>query len=587
MKSLNWHRCAICSHINAGRRTPDSRCDRSSCRGFTYILCPECQNPLVGRQFRCPKCRNQITWHEGEPLQYDPTVTRSADRRITHLDPVYAKALVVENKKQPHLVIRELSQLDQSLLAALIQFPGTLHLPDVTVLDVRPAQPLPKSRLAGLYLDGLTKISPDALDLLTSLPAELSLCGISHIPKELAELISKRRSPTLLHGVTEIDDDAAEALAESQGVIQLDRLPEDQCPTKLRFRFYCREFKEFQGTIQSISPSSARELRRQSAGNPVDLAGLNELTPTAATELTGTHDLLLDGLPTLDNELASALGEHEGLLSLDGLHTVNAATAEKLIHRPRKISLRGVNNFPIEALAPLKSRRKVTLRLFSLKKLSPKHAAQLSHLPIHIELDSGACLTVDAIREFSSKPARLTIKKPETVAEGVLDFLSQSPCSNIEIETTSELQRSLDAIESYVDSANDLQQVRVANQTIFSDIDTEHVNKFVEYAKKFSGRLRIVLNERVRLDSQAAKRFSHWRCDLTFLSMGQLEDDAVSLLITHPCHMIFDGFEMSDDQARLIASQKELGRLEIPSYLNDLSRQQIEILRHNPRVIIS
>jgi hypothetical protein len=69
--------------------------------------------------------------------------------------------------------------------------------------------------------------------------------------------------------------------------------------------------------------------------------------------------------------------------------------------------------------------------------------------------------------------------------------------------------------------------------------------------------------------------------------MGQLEDDAVSLLLTHSCHMIFDGFEMSDDQARLIASQKELGRLEIPSYLNDLSRQQIEILRHNPRLIIS
>lgn len=584
MKSKHWHRCAICGYINAGRRTPDSICQRQSCRQSTFVLCPECRNPLVGRQFRCPKCRNQFTWQHCEPLQYDPATGNSFacpnDRRIENLEPAYARTLIAEHKKQGDLVIRELSQLSQSIFAVLTQFPGTLHLPDVTSVNLRHHKPITASKLTGLYLDGATRIPEEALESLASLPAELSLCGLTHLSKDAAVLVSKRRFPTLLHGVTEIDDDAAEILAKSQGVIQLDWLPEEQCPATLRARFYNREFQRFQQTIQSISPTVARELRRQSTGHSLNLAGITELRPIAAIELTGAHDLLLDGLLQIDDEVAAALGEHSGLLSLDGLRSIGPNIIDRLIRKPSKISLRSVKNFPLEALSALHSRKKVTLRLYALRKLTAEQTRRLSHLPIHIELDSGACLTIDVVQEFCQKPARLTIRKPETVSDDVRNFIIKSQCSNIQIDITTELQRKLAALASRPAPSTALQQIRLDSQVVFSDADTEHVDRF-------PGRLRIVFSGSVQLDRQAAKRFSHWSCDLTFLSLGHLENDVLSLLLTHSGHTIFDGIELTDDQADLISREKERGRLELPSYLNDLSTRQIEVLTGNPRVIVS
>lgn len=584
MKSKNWHRCAICGHINAGKRTPDSVCQHQSCRRSTFVLCPECRNPLVGRQFRCPKCRNQFTWRQCEPLQYDPATGTSFacpnDRRIENLEPAYARTLITENKKHGDLVIRELSQLSQSIFSALTQFPGTLHLPDVTSVNLQHHEPITASKLTGLYLDGATRIAQESFEVLASLPAELSLCGLTHISKDVAVWVNKRRFPTLLHGVTEIDDDAAETLAKSRGVIQLDWLPEEQCPATLRARFYNREFQRFQQTIQSISPTCARELRRQSTGRSLNLAGISELSPIAAIELTGAHDLHLDGLLQVDDELAAALGEHSGLISLDGLRSVAPDIIDKLIQKPTKISLRSVKNFPLEALSALNSRKKVTLRLYALKKLTTEQTRRLSHLPIHIELDSGACLTIDVVREFCQKPARLTIKKPETIADDVRDFIISSQCTNIKIDITTELQRKLAALSIRPGPSTALQQIRLDSQVVFSDADTEHV-------EKFPGRLRIVFSGRVQLDRQAAKRFSHWDCDLTFLSLGRLENDVLSLLLTHAGHTIFDGIELTDDQADLISREKERGRLELPSYLNDLSTRQVEALTSNPRVIVS
>ena len=583
MKSQHWHRCAICGKMNAGVRLPDSTCQH--CRRSTFIHCPECRKPLVGRQFRCCKCRSQLTWRNCVPLPYEHTtdnaVSRPFDRRIEHLEPAYAASLVAENISQGDLVIRELKQVSHSLFDAFAAFPGTLHLPDVTAINLRPDIPIARCKLKGLYLDGVTKITPETLKPLMSIPADLSLCGISHIPKELAESVRERRHCTLLHGISEIDDEAATVLAEAEGTIQLDWLPEDDCPAVLRARFYNRELHQFQKTIRSLSPTCARELRRQLDGKTLDLSGLLSLPPITASELTGSHDLRLDGLPAIDEDLAEALGEHEGLLALDGIPAVTREAARRLTKKPRKVSLRNVKNFPLEALATAAEKRpNLTVRLYSLKELSIKHARKLSQLPVHIELDSGGCLTIDAAREFCNQRARLTIKMPETVSGEVRDFVLRSPCSNIRIDATTELQRKLAALSERLVPASGLQQVRIDDQTHFSEADTEHVHKF-------HGRLRIVFNNQIHLDHDATKRFSHWKCDLTFLSVGKLEDAALSLLLTHSSCMIFDGIELSDDQASLIAQEKEQGRLEVPSYLNDLSERQIELLSSNPRVIVS
>jgi len=352
----------------------------------------------------------------------------------------------------------------------------------------------------------------------------LSLCGIKQISNELAHALKDRQYPTVLNGVTHIDKQAAEILAQTPGRINLDNLDYESSPLALQARFFTKEFKSYSHILKEVTPTFARTLKAATKKGSLLLNGITSLPPQSARELTGDHDLQLNGLNVVNDELAEALGRHEGSLSLDTVKKVSPENLESLTKKPTKLSLRSLKSLPFDGLRHLKNRKNVTLRLFSLKKLSEAKAKELSALPIHIVLDSGSSLTPKSVHLLAQGDARFTVKNPESVSTEVMETIQEIKATNIKIDTTTELQKKFSLMN---ESLAPPRVIRLKNQTIFSKTDA---NIVLKYDKP----LQIVFQKRMAMDFDVASYISHCICDFMFLNTGPLNDTVLQLCLRTP-----------------------------------------------------
>lgn len=576
MKTLFCHYCALCGTLNSGPRTPNSFC--ASCSRSTYIQCPECNEPLLGKQFRCPHCQKQFNWAHKNPISHNTKAVKNrADYSILSLEPKYAKKIVADSKNQsePVLVVRKVSHLGRDILSELLAFNGDLHLPDVMTLQDIGDKLAFKSNLTFLYLDGLRDISPKRHEAYLNISAPISLCGLRKISPELAFIIKKRKFPTVLNGISYLEAPAADLLATTPGILRLDNLFQDDCPLKLQGRFFAKELREFSDNLTELSPTLARCMRDAVTNNTLSLNGIKKLSATSANELIGNHDLHLSGLTELNEEAAEELGHHKGSLMLDNIETTTAKVFQSLTKHPKRISLRSLKSLPFNGLKNLEKRTHVTLRLFSLKKLNTTKAQQLARLPIDVELDSGAALSIRAVEILKDGNARFTIMTPETIDPEVMQRLSEPDIKNISVDTTTELQRK---ISSQKQKLLKDPKIELSLQKTFSEHDLEAVNTFPEH-------LRIIFNKTVPFDLETASRISQCRADFVFLKAGSLTDRVLSVILIHSNLIIFGAFEATEEQCRIIRMEKKVGELQIPSFLNlDLTLSQIDELRQNKRV---
>ena len=575
MKTLFCHYCTLCGILNSGTRTPNSFC--TSCGRSTYVQCPECNEPLLGKQFRCSHCRKQFTWFHKKPLTHNSKVVKKrADYSIQSLEPKYARKIVADNNKhnEPVLVVRKLSHLGKDILSELSAFNGELHLPDVMTLQDIGDRVVFKSNLTFLYLDGLQDISPKRHRAYLNINAPISLCSFQKISTELANVIKNRKFPTVLNGISYLDEPTAELLATTPGILRLDNLSQDDCPLKLQGRFFAKELRAFSDELIELSPTLARCMRDAITNNALSLNGIKKISGTCANELIGNHDLHL-GVTDLDEESAEELGHHKGSLVLDNVVTTTAEVLQALTKHPKRISLRSLKSLPFDGLRNLEKRSSATLRLFSLKKLNATKAQQLARLPIHIELDSGAALTTEVVEILKDGTARFTIMLPESIDPEVIQRLTEDDISNISVDTTTELQR---MILSQKQKLLQDPKINLNLQKSFSEHDLEAINTFPEH-------LRIIFNETVSFDLETVSRLSQCKADFVFLKTGSLTNRALSVILIHSNLITLGAFEATEEQCKIIRKEKTVGVLQIPLFLNlELTLSQIKELRQNERI---
>lgn len=212
----------------------------------------------------------------------------------------------------------------------------------LTSLTVDLAHQLIDGHSAGdLDLRSVTSLTPDAAHVLTRCPGILILSGLLELPPECARQFIRFHRPLWLHGLREIPDATAEALSHHVGWLFLDGL-------------------------QTLSPVAARWLARHqpvvSLGDVYNWVSLN-------------------GLTSLSDEAASALGHLPGDLSLDGIERLSTTALRGLArHRTGILSLRRLASLPDE-IAPLFCSRTSIVDLSGLRDVSPEALAVLRQNP--------------------------------------------------------------------------------------------------------------------------------------------------------------------------------------------------------------
>jgi hypothetical protein len=137
--------------------------------------------------------------------------------------------------------------------------------------------------------------------------------------------------------------------------------------------------------LTTLSVEDAKALAADPAGK-VSLPRITTLTADAARELVKQPNggwLELNGLTALPDDVAAALGEHQGPLFLNGLKTLSAPAAGALANHRGYLSLNGVTTLPDEAAKVLLTHNRLDasgelLSLNGLQTLSAEAAGAIA-----------------------------------------------------------------------------------------------------------------------------------------------------------------------------------------------------------------
>ena len=275
----------------------------------------------------------------------------------------------VESGKGMVLDLAGLASLDAATAQQLARYPGKeLRLDGLETLTVEAARELAgfARELAGsaaeigtiLSLNGLTSLSDEAAQKLGGFwGRELQLNGLTTISPRAAENLLSRNEFTLeLEGLTTLDANVARILARPPAAAEFaddDRLRGDRT-------WPLSTWSGKLPRLTVLSTDAAKEL--QSYKGVLALNGLTSLDAATAKMLAGASSpaLDLDGLQDLDVETAAALARMKpSVLRLNGLRTLPAATARALARfRGQTLHLNGLERVDLDAaraLATLKN----------------------------------------------------------------------------------------------------------------------------------------------------------------------------------------------------------------------------------------
>ena len=251
---------------------------------------------------------------------------------------------------------------------------------------------------------------------------------------------------------------------------------------------------------------------------------------------------------------------------------------ESLTKKPTKLSLRSLKSLPLGGLNNLQQRKNVTVRLFSLKRLSEAKASRLACLPVKFVLDSGSSLTSNTVEILAGGTAQFTIQDSGSIDPSVFKKIKELEATNIEIDTSTELQLK---IRKLLDGVSLNNTIQLTSQNTFSEHDFESIQE----TKK---QLRVVFEKPVLFDESNTNLISQSKADFVFLKTGQLSETVVSSLLAHAGTITIHEFITNDDQCRKISGEKTSGKLVIPSYMNlDITKDQIELLANNEKIFVT
>jgi hypothetical protein len=221
--------------------------------------------------------------------------------------------------------------------------------------------------------------SVDAAEILARCSGgNLCLNNVTVLSADAAEQLARYQGECIyLNGLEVMSLDVARALTGFRGVVYLKGLPPldvDEIPDE------CDELLELEWALAIRDPdfgykyklptlhseSAAEALARTHFGEVLDLNAVKSLSPEAARAIAGgagSAYLCLDGLKTLDVEVADALVHQHVHLSLNGLNKlpVDAAKAlarcsmvsDRVSTEWGMLSLNGLESLPVEVAAAL------------------------------------------------------------------------------------------------------------------------------------------------------------------------------------------------------------------------------------------
>jgi tetratricopeptide (TPR) repeat protein len=249
------------------------------------------------------------------------------------------------------------------------------------------------------------------------------------------EVIEKFKGDHLVLGLTSINEGVARELAKFKGskisLKSIETLDEASA----------RELAEFKGEIEfgdvvltheskeiweRVRPKSRKEIFRKAleTGN---LWQIEELNPQEARELAAAHNggfLSLDGLKTLDAATAKEFAAHKGFLSLSGLETLDAATAKELAaHNGGFLSLDGLKTLDV-AVAKELAAHEGTLYLGGLKTLDVAVAKELAAHKGGLSLGGLKTLDVAVAKELAAPKGSLSLDGLKTLDVAVAKELA-------------------------------------------------------------------------------------------------------------------------------------------------------------------
>lgn len=285
-----------------------------------------------------------------------------------------------------------------------------------------------------------------------------------------------------------------------------------------------------------LSPEMARELVKKSTLKlGLDLDHIQEIDPEVATILSQTKGVLsLDGVTTLDEVSAKALASNKQLsVSLNSLVELSPQVASAL----GKLSYLELNKLkPNHQVVAELGNVSSTLKLDSLESLDAQAAASLSRIPFRLSLNGIKTITAEAAQQLAPSKALIEMNKIAMLSDQAAEELSKH-MGGWSLEGLQQLH--------HVALAKTLAQQRTAiNLPLADDISLECLAALVTKTNYHQLGLRTLTDEQARLLVQ---------CDRLLLPrIESISQEQIEIFLNSACRFDLPGLkELSD--ARLAA----------------------------------
>jgi serine/threonine protein kinase len=264
------------------------------------------------------------------------------------------------------------------------------------------------SRHSGrLSLKGLRVLSPRAARKLLQHKGGLVVGDLQSLHDTSWTKATLRKHGGHLEHVTELAPEAAVALAAHEGPLSLDGLADPAEPVLAALVPHTHALS-LRG-IGRLTPATAAVLARH-AGCALSLDGLRTLDPEIATLLAQYKgNLSFNGVTALDPDVASRLASHGLGLSFEGLTAISPETADALVPHTGMLFLDGLVAVPVDAARSLARYEGVMLSLGRLQDLPDDVAAALAAYRGVLSLTGVRTLSEASARLMAARSARVVL----------------------------------------------------------------------------------------------------------------------------------------------------------------------------------
>ncbi len=323
-----------------------------------------------------------------------------------------------------------------AILANVVTLCGADAPPPIAKLTAEDAKRLVQEARGRLLLDGLTTLSTEAAAELARSEGWLSLNGLTSLSHETAVTLAAHKGQLHLDGLTSLSEVQAQVLAGHNGELSLNGLTSlsDEVGVSLAKHTGGRLYLK---GVKSLSTTVGKALSQRKGGGPthkVCLDGLETLSVGAAEALAAspghTWDGRLPAMKTMPEDVAQALAQRQGGVSLEGLTSLSDEAAKALTGRLGG-DLSGLTSLTVESakaiIGPIPGQFHRSLHLDGLTSLPDEIALAIGGKDSrgNLHLNGLRSLTPTAAKAICQREGDLYLNGLTTITDETLKALAE------------------------------------------------------------------------------------------------------------------------------------------------------------------